>query len=522
MKMDGRLPKSSWKFFVFKKRPLSILRWAFFIKIKHGGECMNCGHRWELVATVLKKSPIFLLGIIAMSMVSGCASTSTFTAYPKKINPLISDLQTRKAIDVTQCLKSECKSNDMILYNMERGRIAQITGQPNSSMLDFSASMDSIKANEQKATISVSGIGAQLAAVATNDNAIPYEGEGYERVMLHHFQAMNYLAKKDLEGAGVEIRLANSEQEESMKRHQKELDKAEDDAKEKAIDSSKNNAIHNQFAQLDEVAGKVKNSFQNAYTFYLSGFVYELSGQSNDAYIDYKKALEIFPTNTVLQKDVVRLARKLDMAQELSGLNLDSVKKPAAILNTEGELLVLFEDGFAPQKQEVKIPLPVPKVGLIAIAFPIYKTKWIDAKPLLITQGNVSLGCTETICNINALAVKSLKERIPALAIRQTVRAVAKGAAAKVASDKLGLLGTMGTTLWNMASENADLRSWVTLPGNAQIMRVNLSAGTHKLTVRQEGSLATADVDVDIKKGGKTILHVVRAENQIYSSALNF
>lgn len=135
----------------------------------------------------LKNRTVLLLAILFMFIVSGCASTSTFTAYPTKINPLIADLQTKKPIDFNKCLISECSSNDMILYNMERGRAAQVSGQPDISLLDFSASVDRIKTNEQKATISASDVGAQLAAIAVNDNAIPYKGEGYEWVMLHHF-----------------------------------------------------------------------------------------------------------------------------------------------------------------------------------------------------------------------------------------------------------------------------------------------------------------------------------------------
>lgn len=473
------------------------------------------------------KLPAILLFILALLMISGCAGTTTFIAYPDKINPLIADLQTRKSIDFSRCFLSECKSSDMILYNMERGRIAQIVGNTDASMRDFAASMDVIREKEQKAIVSASDIGAQAASVAVNDNAIPYEGAGYERVMLHQFQAMNYLSKNDLEGAGVEIRRANFEQEEALKRHEDELDEARKVAEEKRLENPQQvDAIKSQFSRLDEAAGKVKNSFQNAYTFYLSGFVYELTNQQNDAYIDYKKALEIFPENTVLQRDVIRLAGKLEMNRDLEDFKNRFDPGPATgeavAEENAGELLVLFEDGFAPQKQEVKIYIPVPRAGLIAAAFPIYRPGWTSARPLVVTSGKEVVGSTETICDIRALAVKSLQEKIPALAIRQTIRAVAKGVAAKRADEKFGALGFFGATLWNLVSETADLRSWITLPADAQIMRVTLAAGTHKLTLQHEGSRAEADIDVKIKPGGKTILRVVRAGDVLYNAVLVF
>lgn len=473
------------------------------------------------------KLPAILLFILSLLMISGCAGTTTFIAYPDKINPLIADLQTRKSIDFTRCFLSECKSSDMILYNMERGRIAQIVGNTDASMRDFAVSMDVIREKEQKAIVSASDIGAQAASVAVNDNAIPYEGAGYERVMLHQFQAMNYLSKNDLEGAGVEIRRANFEQEEALKRHGDELDEARKVAEEKRLENPQQvDAIKSQFSQLDEAAGKVKNSFQNAYTFYLSGFVYELTNQQNDAYIDYKKALEIFPENTVLQRDVIRLAGILEMNQDLEDFKNRFDPGPATGVavaeKNAGELLVLFEDGFAPQKQEVKIYIPVPRAGLIAAAFPIYRSGWTSARPLLVTSGKEVVGSTETICDIRALAVKSLQEKIPVLAIRQTIRAVAKGVAAKRADEKFGALGFFGATLWNLVSETADLRSWITLPEDAQIMRVTLPAGMHKLTLQHEGSRAEADIDVNIKPGGKTILRVVRAGDVLYNAVLVF
>lgn len=470
---------------------------------------------------VMKRS-VFCLIVVAALWLSGCSSTSTFKAYPSKINPIISSLQTRQPIDFGQCLLRECNSNDAILYDMERGRFAQVLGKIDVSMQDFSAAMEKIRQNDDKARISMSDIGANIAATAVNDNAIPYEGAGYERVMLHHYQALNYLAKKDLEGAGVEVRRAGSEQEEALKRHEEEVEKAKKQAEEKQIDDSQlnNDKITTTYAELDEVAGKVKNSFQNAYTFYLSGFIYEALNQPNDAYIDYKKALEIYPDNSYLQKDVLRLAKALKMREDLDAIKKRFNVKPSAIPASSGDLLIIFEDGFAPQKQEVKIPLPVKNVGLLTVAFPVYKEKWTPCNPLSLERNGEAIGSTEPICDFRALSVKALKEKVPAIVTRQIVRLLAKGAATKTAKEKLGPLGELGMSLWNIASENADLRSWISLPADAQVLRVALPAGSHKLTLNQLGIPATSSVEINIGEGSKTILHVVRAGQEFYASVI--
>lgn len=473
---------------------------------------------------VLLKGCRLVAALATLLIMAGCASTSTFSAYPRKIQPLITSLSNRTPIDLTQSLLSECKSNDRILYSMERGRYAQIVEKTDISMADFRASMEKIRANDEKALIRASAIGANVAATVVNDNAIPYEGEGYERVLLHHYQALNYLKRKDLEGAGVEVRRANYEQEDSLRRFEKEVDEAREETAKKRINSS--SAVESRYAQMDEVAGKVKNSFQNAYTFYVSAFIYELLKQPGDAYIDYKKALEIYPDNSYLQKDVLRLAAKLGMDDELDELRQRFTLKERRFIDeggaASGELLVLFEDGFVPQKHEIKIPLPAGRAGLVAIAFPIYEERWSPQTPLRILNNNELVGSTETICDVRALAVKALKEKAPLIATRQIIRAVAKGATAAEARKQMGDFGLLATNIWNIISENADLRSWLTLPSNAQILRTTLPVGHYQLALQHPLGGFPAYADVDITAAGKTVLQVVRAGGQIYSSVTSF
>ncbi|MGB9080768.1 MAG: hypothetical protein WCD00_05675, partial [Desulfuromonadaceae bacterium] len=279
-------------------------------------------------------------------------------------------------------------------------------------------------------------------------------------------------------------------------------------------------------AQMDEVAGKVKNSFQNAYTFYISGFIYELLQQPNDAYIDYKKALEIYPDNRYLQKDVLRLAEKLEMREELEELRQRFPHDTQRFIDENGvgsgELLVLFEDGFVPQKHEIKIPIPISRGGLVTIAFPIYQEKWSDQTPLSILNNNELIGSTEPICDIRALAVKALKEKAPMIATRQIIRAVAKGVTTAEARKRMGELGQFASNVWNLISESADLRSWLTLPANAQILRTTLPAGSYRLALQHPMAAGATYADVTINADSKTVLQVVRAGGQIYNSVTRF
>ena len=469
------------------------------------------------------------LGVIFLFLLlAGCSIATTFQPYPHKIAPLQQQLtRTPLPVDLSSSFKRERRGSDKILYNLEHGRAAQLLGQIDTSRNDFAVAIAAIRSNEERALVSASQIGASVASFATNDNALPYAGEGYERILLHHYQALNYLLEADLSGAGVEFRWANTEQQEALNRHAKELEEAEQEAQKRNVGNTmQNSEFQRRYAQLDEAAGRLKNSFQNAYSFYLSGVVYELQGEENDAYIAYKKALEIYPENSYVQRDVLRLARKLRMDDDLTAL----AKRFPALYNAmgvaaksgEGELILLYEEGFVPPREEIKIPFFLPG-GLVTLAFPYYRGPWREHYPSLeVLTANTLLGRTELLCDVRGLALKSLQEKMPILLTRQVVRAVSKTLAQQAARQKFGDAGQLGMIMYSLISENADLRSWLTLPENVQILRVNLPVGEQRLRLQSLGSLHGTDLTIDVKGGGKTIVYAVKTGNQFHTAAVSF
>lgn len=473
---------------------------------------------------------LFFAGFIAMILSdAGCSSSSVFTSYTTIMNPLIDGVKSRKFNHALKVLDKYRKGNDKILYLLERGRIAQIKNDLEVSMEDFEAAIEAVRRREEKAIISASDVGAQTSTFLTNDNAVPYKGDGYEKVFLYHFQAFNYLAKKDIEGAGVEVRRANLEQNLALEMYDNEVQKAEEKARAKRIETEQAYAnLNTAYHRMDDIAGKVKNSFQNAYTFYLSGIVYELLNQPNDAYIDYKKALQIFPDNTYVQRDVIRLAKDLGMNQELSEYtarfpHVRVADEEGGEKRETGELVVFFENGLVPQKREIKVPIPTPN-GFLAVAFPVYAAKWSDIEPLSLSEpasGRI-LGEAEPLCYVQALAVKSLMEKVPGMVARHLFRSATKAAFQWQTKDSAGTAGTIISSLYNVVSEKADLRSWLTLPRDVQILRKHLSAGTHQLHLEHKASGALSDIDVSIRKNRKTILRVIRIGSVFYSTAITF
>ncbi|TPW18456.1 MAG: hypothetical protein FD130_234, partial [Halothiobacillaceae bacterium] len=259
-----------------------------------------------------KITPRSLVGPIASSLLAlgltGCATSSVFTPYPDQMKITKQQLANGQYQEAQKALAEYRDSADKILYLMERGRVNQIANNPAESITDFTAVIDGFKANEERAQITASGTSSKIGAVALNDNVIPYEGEPYERVFVYQFQALNFLFQNKIDSAIVEVRRANLEQVAALKAYEDEVDEALQNDEERQAQSAleSNSAYNNTLAGLSQLAGKVKYSFQNAYTFYVSGLIYEAQGEANDAYIDYKKALEIYPDNPYLLAAVTR------------------------------------------------------------------------------------------------------------------------------------------------------------------------------------------------------------------------
>lgn len=461
--------------------------------------------------------PILFVLVVTV-FITGCATSSVFSPYPYQV----AEYKTRFAKgDVDKVLKkldSQKTGQDAALYSLERGRFAQIAGQTDSSISSFNVAIEYVKREEEKAKITASGIAAQSASLVTNDNAIPYLPSAYERVLLYQYQAMNYLAKKDYEGALVEVRRANQEQEDALNRHEKELIKAEEEAKKNNYNPQQNaSRLNNAYLRMNQAVADVKSSFQNGYTYYVTGMLYELAGAANDAYIDYKRCYGLNPKNEYVQADLLRLSKKLGFAEDYQ-----MYAKQFSITESKGEqnygdIIVIFEDGYVPIKEEARLSLATFS-GIHTVAFPIYNDYLFNAHSISLAYNNRQLGTSQPVANIHALAIKALQEQIPAIAVRQILRVISKDRMRREAESRLGGAAGFAAIVYNIVSETADRRSWLTLPRSAQIIRTQIPLGEQTVRVALDDGLLAKELQVNIREGKPAVIWVVNAGNRLYTT----
>ena len=462
----------------------------------------------------LKVTTVILLSL-TVTACAGTAFSDLFSNYNKQMQG-VKNAQQRGNFEQALALIPERSENNGSygLSLLEKARLEFLASDYKKSQRDFALVYQQVQQAEQAAKIQLSRGIENVTAIVSNDNATRYDIPYYEQSMLHCYQALNYLNQNDLSGALVEIRRANLVQKKALQANQKILFDAQDSMAKKGISPE---SLASKYPAMNTAIGEVKNGFQNAYTFYLSGLLYEAAGQANDAYIDYKKALEIYPHNVTVQQDVWRLANKLAMSNDIQ---LFSKRFASDITQTthpknstqnksrqRGQLVVLVEQGIIPSKQEVSINLPIftsrNDMRFYSVALPSYQNRLRQYSALSLNYQGKTYQSNE-IVRLQSLAAKHLQDEMPAIVTRQVVRLVAKEEIRQQMSRKGGDVGNILAGLYNIASEKADTRSWSTLPDSIHVLRLDLATGQHQLTLNINGSNRT--ITVDINKDRQTLV----------------
>lgn len=469
--------------------------------------------------------PGLALGLALVWAGAGCG---TFSYYPEGMeHTTLTPLRTGQRTGYERTFAKRTEGRDGMLFAMEMGRVAQLEGDLDASRSAFEKAIAAWETRDDQAVVSASGAGAQAGAVLVNDKAIPYRAPEYERALVHHYQTLNYLATNDLIGAGVEVRRANLVQEAAREKREGEIERAASGDSRVPEGEEGDPSLLPVYAGLDEIAGGVKHSFQNAATFYLSGVVWEMLGERNDAYIDYKKALEIFPDNLFLQADVMRLGKRLGMREDVADFQrrFPQVKDMPAdgtgALEGKARLVVLYEEGLAPKKSEMSVAYPLGSADSIgAVALPVYAEAFPGPVPVGVTVGGRRVGSTAPICSVGALAARSLAERMPGIVTRQVARAITKGVAAKAAKDSGGGWAELAVTLYNVISEQADLRSWLTLPAHIHVLSAWVEPGCRRVVLQGPGGGEFWEGEVTLAAGRTTLVVVTRIDLAVYSRSI--
>jgi hypothetical protein len=442
---------------------------------------------------------------LLLSGLSGCSTiglTDLFTDYATQVTPVRQAISANNVNQAQLLLPNNGLSHSNYLLNqLETARLKELSNQNASAQINYEAIYLQMQDIRQAAKIKVSSSLEQSNALLTNDSVIEYIPAPFEMSMLHSYKALNYVYQNDIESALVEVRRANKVQVDALNENKQEIDSAIKDAQK-------------HYPTMSEITQDVKNGYQNAYTFYLSALLYQSNRQFDDAYIDYKKALEINPGNVYLQQDVMRLAKKQGFKQDF----VEYEKRFGQLKQSEetGEVIVFIEQGLVPRKDEFILQLPIytskGDTRFYSLAVPIYKGSAFIPTISHATIADKSMPI-EPLVRIEALAAKTLESQAPARMTRQVLRLIAKEKVRAELARSGGDVGNILANIYNLASEQADTRSWSTLPNQISIARQNISPGEHTLKIGNN----QPSIKFTVSKQGLTLIYLTSINNYFNS-----
>lgn len=385
--------------------------------------------------------------------------------------------------------EDEYGDKSRVLYGMDRGMTLHLAGDYKQSNLLLEQS------DEEVERLYTRKIRTETAAFMTNDNVLPYEGDPYEQVMINVVKALNYAMLGLWQESLVEAR---------------------------RIDH-----------RLNVLSDRVKDKSayrEDGFARYLTGILYESTGDVNNAFIAYRKAYETYESMkgwsrvgepAQLQSDLLRTADALHLTSEFAAYERAFPGVPWQSSQAQqnlAQVVVISYNGRAPRKEDQFLDLPISMDALqlvlinraltnpntpqnraadtalyglngrvVRVALPRLVPQPthvpVDLVTLDAASGAPVSVKTEPVQNVTALAEKALSERLPGVAVKAVARAATKYAMAEAATrgsqsaagqknaDWVGLLVSLIAHGYAVASEEADKRSWRTLPDQIHLAR---------------------------------------------------
>lgn len=414
------------------------------------------------------------------------------------------NMQEAQAVLLENEKKLTKKENSKVLYDLNFATTAFHLQQHQTSA-DFFKLADDY--NEAYTT----DYGYEALSLVTNPMVKPYRLEYFEAVMLHFYQALNFIMLNDYESAMVECRRMNLE-----------LNKQSDD-----------------FKNLE----KPRYS-QDAFGHYMMGILYETTGNHNDAFIAYRNAIEIYEGNytllfnttapSCLKQALIRSAYNVGFISEAKSYEKRYGIQYFKENDNKGRLITFVLEGLSPVKSERSINFTGVKGqgGVISFVsddgvydFPVFLNlcspsersslsdiksfrmtlpKYTNRSPLRRNDGSNHVIVDNAMHNIyiaeniEKIAHQSLQDRIWKELGSSILRVAIKYAMNQYATEKNEYVG-LALKIANAITEKADTRNWQSLPACVKILDIPIEEGQH--TVKYSSQGYQYQITVNVKAG---------------------
>ncbi|MDP7061409.1 MAG: hypothetical protein QF489_00560 [Planctomycetota bacterium] len=412
-------------------------------------------------------SPAKAISITLLGFGASCSS-SVFTDYPEDAWFALDAFEHgefQSAAQEFQLLNGTLDSNEFLAY-AESGMAYHVGGDLEAATNEWLKAVRVLDDFGDRPTISGRSLSEGALSMLINDKTIPYDGEGFEAVLLHGFLAWDFLRLNKLDDALVEVKRG----------YEFELFEEE---------------------RFGTTYG------MNRFARFVAALAQDIDGQYDDARIDLESLAKEIPDHPTVQYSLARIER------------LQSRERAAE--REVAEIVVVFERGRMPQKVAHELRYSTNRsIGKFSV--PDFGMPAFAAASVSVKVGDRGLGTTTLIEDVLAVGKSNLNDRIGWATTKSVARSVAKTVivdeVSEAAKEKHGkwagiLVGITGTLL-NEYTERADLRSWLTLPTEIQVLRAAVTAGKHRVILTSGSAGQKLDLGIHSFQAGKPVLIGVR------------
>lgn len=414
-------------------------------------------------------------------------------------------------------------SRSYALDDIEMGSGYRAAQQIDDSLAAFERAEQGIR-EQQEASLAGNALN-QVAAVLANDNALPYQVQEYDGIMVNTYKALDLLQKGEIDAARVEFRRVEERQRMSAERFKEliakeraaegkkasaeDIDAASEDGEaapeeegglkakvKKLIVAKFDEAKKTVMGSLQDGENKAKldeyektfaadtwgaqDAFTNPFATYMQGVFLLFWGEDRS---DTESAVHALATACRNETDPAKnpAAKALELANQLAD---GKIKRK----DLDDKVIVVFENGLGPERQEYQIPIIIPlnmelnsnaKFVDATIVLPKLVSRDEAFPYLSVCYEGAELAKTVSVCNMDAVVASEFRERMPMIVFRNVIQSGVKAVLQVLIVNELGKQGVpriaasaVVSALFNL-TKSADTRIWSSLPKNFQVAVVD-------------------------------------------------
>ena len=367
-----------------------------------------------------------LVTVISLALLlSGCklASNALHKAVAPKLHNYNQSSEALKKCNLDKTIDIIGNNQNKLLKNSELGLTHYFNNNYQQSNKNFDNAINLYRKDENKAIISLSNIARKK-----------YQAEGFDKVFLHNYKAINYLMLGDAQASRVEAKNSNAvQQQEKLKLYQ---------FKEKNTKSNKNSHLISRYQKLFNSVDPKHHPYQNPFAYYISALGYAEDGDYDNAKVDIRNAIKYSFENQFLQDKLLSYQKK----------------------EKEPTIELFFDVGQSPLKSQKQLKMDMGNGEQRMAYLPNYtldKSNNISYIKILDSK-NVEVTKSSLLSDINAIKVNEFREKLPAiLSILTKEASISIGS--QLLDEKSKLLATIFKTGSAIYGQN-DISTWSLLP----------------------------------------------------------